>query len=497
MPSSLSQAERSNPPPRRKSCAACIRAKRRCDLGHPSCARCSQRMLECTYPPHIEASSRKACATAPGSVNLSSDIAPPVLTSAPTVEVPSWDDGFDFNDIILSPSQQASCSLAPNRLFSEPVVESVVEEFRHLSENFNLNVPTPKATAADSPMPLILRGRGPGMASSARIQLLRASAELVEKRFRYTIDALKLIPERAACEGGGTPWAHQRVYVNSMPSYLEDAIAACSLYANQGSMNERMVQRFIETRYDRLLSAAAPTSGRELLSRTHALLLYQIMLLFSPSHGARVLAHETLPALEDAAISLAEYIQDDTDDLEDAPPPQGSRTLPLYPLAQAQAFFDDWVLQESIRRTMLMALFFAQMQRLMCADMTAEALFQPTVGSPASSKHADEQNLEAIKRVLSETGTAKTTACDERMMLCKGFTLSAHLWNARDPVTFALAWNDKDHLYTRPWNIWHKFHIAKADDVDTLGKILMSAGMGMDEAKGWFASKGNPRGLEV
>lgn len=50
MPQSLSAIERSNPPPRRKSCAACIKAKRRCTLEVPACQRCAQRNLNCIYP---------------------------------------------------------------------------------------------------------------------------------------------------------------------------------------------------------------------------------------------------------------------------------------------------------------------------------------------------------------------------------------------------------------------------------------------------------------
>lgn len=38
------------PPPRRKSCLACVKAKRRCDQRAPSCFRCSQRKITCTYP---------------------------------------------------------------------------------------------------------------------------------------------------------------------------------------------------------------------------------------------------------------------------------------------------------------------------------------------------------------------------------------------------------------------------------------------------------------
>jgi hypothetical protein len=47
---SLSKVERGDPPPRRKSCAVCIKAKRRCDLGLPACLRCTQRKLDCRYP---------------------------------------------------------------------------------------------------------------------------------------------------------------------------------------------------------------------------------------------------------------------------------------------------------------------------------------------------------------------------------------------------------------------------------------------------------------
>lgn len=47
---SLTARERHNPPTRRKSCAACIKAKRRCDFAVPACLRCSQRNLACQYP---------------------------------------------------------------------------------------------------------------------------------------------------------------------------------------------------------------------------------------------------------------------------------------------------------------------------------------------------------------------------------------------------------------------------------------------------------------
>ena len=45
MPSSTS----SPPPPRRKSCSECAKAKRRCDLGNPTCSRCTKQNLDCVY----------------------------------------------------------------------------------------------------------------------------------------------------------------------------------------------------------------------------------------------------------------------------------------------------------------------------------------------------------------------------------------------------------------------------------------------------------------
>lgn len=50
MPPSRSILEREDPPPRRKSCHACVKAKRRCDQRQPSCTRCSQRKTACHYP---------------------------------------------------------------------------------------------------------------------------------------------------------------------------------------------------------------------------------------------------------------------------------------------------------------------------------------------------------------------------------------------------------------------------------------------------------------
>lgn len=53
----VSHIERGNPPPRRKSCLACVKSKRRCDQAYPSCLRCEHRKIPCEYPSRIRQSS--------------------------------------------------------------------------------------------------------------------------------------------------------------------------------------------------------------------------------------------------------------------------------------------------------------------------------------------------------------------------------------------------------------------------------------------------------
>lgn len=57
------------PPPRRKSCGACIKAKRRCDLQRPFCGRCSSKNILCDYG---EARSRQRSVEVPSNGDLQS-----------------------------------------------------------------------------------------------------------------------------------------------------------------------------------------------------------------------------------------------------------------------------------------------------------------------------------------------------------------------------------------------------------------------------------------
>ncbi|RYC54141.1 hypothetical protein CHU98_g12068, partial [Xylaria longipes] len=344
MPPSLSAIERGNPPPRRKSCAACIKAKRRCDLHQPSCLRCSQRKIDCSYPTHIENQGKKRSDTTSSPTGTSPDAQPQELMKDPLPEMAPWEASFDFN-MDMSPSYSPACSSFPTISFDEPTLPGL--EFLdvvNMDSTLSSIPPSPGPfLELEDPMPVVVRSPKSSIASLSRIQLLRAASEFIEKRLRYSLDAFKRAPENMVVEGG-TPWSHPALYRDSMPTCLE-----------------AMIQRVIEQRYQKLITTPIPTTSvSELMARTHALILYQIILFFDDSPPARSLAEETVSALGDSAMALLEFVRHE--DEEDDSIADPSRNIPLYPLTAARALYNDWTFQESIRRTLLVSFLLTQLQ---------------------------------------------------------------------------------------------------------------------------------------
>ncbi|KAI1361357.1 hypothetical protein F5Y08DRAFT_314936 [Xylaria arbuscula] len=569
MPPSLSSIERGNPPPRRKSCAACIKAKRRCDLHQPSCLRCTQRRIECSYPVPAgthpkrrgietpsSSSHSETSPTAQAQDDFMKDIS---LTDASS----SWDTGcFDFNldlSAAYNTNNASSCAPFPNISFDEPMLhglEFLDDDAAHAHQSPPLPMmPTPALTlelGIEDPMPLIQRPR-PVIPTMSRLDLLRAAAELTEKRLRYTVDAFKSAPEEMVLTGG-TPWSHPGLYKDSMPLCLEDALAASGLHRAKNPVNNAMIQRVVELRYRRLIEAPIPASVPEQLARVHALILYQIMLFFDESCPSRALSQETVSVLLDAAMALLEHAQYETSDANphsdsDSAASSPGRDIPLYPLTAARALYADWIFQESLRRTLLIAFLLTQMQCLLQADFSSfssRAFVPPSStnanpptnssssssssSSPSPFSHpfssasipheeiecfgptdplpSDASALAAIRLALQEQhhhqqqdNTTTTPGlstcipdkrCDPMMLLAQSFTLSAQLWHACDAVDFVMAWRDPRHrhLVVKPFNIWKRIDTARVEDIDKLGRMVMTSGMGIEEAKGWFASRG-------
>ena len=209
-------------------------------------------------------------------------------------------------------------------------------------------------------------------------------------------------------------------------------------------VNSPVIFRSIESRVQDLLASPPPISPRDCLAHTQALLLYQIIRLLDGDIAARASAERIQPALESSALSLLTHVSFDMESL--------SKELPLFPLTTTKSFWADWVFQESTRRTLLIAFFFSQAYRILCG-------------------------VRGLK-------------CDGRLGLCHSWTLSSYLWHARTPVEFAGAWKTKKHFIITDADFEEVLEQAMAADIDRFGRIFISSFMGIEEAAGWFVTRG-------
>ncbi|TWU75132.1 hypothetical protein ED733_002773 [Metarhizium rileyi] len=266
---------------------------------------------------------------------------------------------------------------------------------------------------------------------------------VIAERLRFALDEIKKVPSLMISETQ-TPWCHPLLYKDGMPRSMQDAHASCALYLAKTPLNASIIFRAIDIRVNDLLSSPPPTTLLEILAHAQSLILYQAIRLFDGDIHARAAAERIMPEVEDSAMCLLAHVRFDLGS------PAGE--LPLYPVAPTRDFWNDWILQESARRTVLFCFFFLQAYRLV----------------------AGQKGLE----------------CDGRLGLCRSWTMSAHLWNAGTPVQFARAWRDKKHFVVTDAHFEEVLRDARADDVDRFGRMWISSLLGMEEAEGWFASKG-------
>jgi hypothetical protein len=202
----------------------------------------------------------------------------------------------------------------------------------------------------------------------------------------------------------------------------------------------------MNARVSELASGPEPTTPLESLAHTQALLLYHIIRIFDGDIAARADAERTQSALEDSAMALLNGAN------FDFAAKHPNAELPLFPLGPTRTFWHDWIYKESARRTLLFTFFLLQMYRILA-------------GQPIAP-------------------------CDGCLGVCNSFTFSAPLWHARSAVEFARAWEETRHLVVINGALEKVFNEARAHHADLFGKILLTSLIGLDEAEGWFASRG-------
>lgn len=209
--------------------------------------------------------------------------------------------------------------------------------------------------------------------------------------------------------------------------------------------------RCIDAKVNDLLASHVPTDFLYALARVQALLLYQIIRFFDGDVLARSSADATFNELRSSAQALATHIIWDPKSSLDYPDAGGDPNM--FPLQDSRGIWKRWVLQESARRTFLIACFFVSVWKLL-------------------------------------TGRQERCCAGDPSLLGQSWTLSAKMWHARHAVDFALAWKECNHYIVRRGAISSSLSESHGDDIEAFGKMLLTVSMGVEEARAWLAVKG-------
>lgn len=398
---------------RQKSCFECAKGKRKCDLGSPSCARCHKQHLHCAYPQPL--GQAKSAST---DINTNNDPGPCDAFALP----------IGFGDI-----DPATLSLGfdvPPLPVAEFDVDGGISSLESLNDML-YNSP-------DAEDRLALERTWTGLEKTFSIAHI---APFAKSRVTWPIEQLKLVP-KTVVEHSGTPWQHPMLYQENMPRNLQDAYAACALYVARNSTNEDFIARFIRERSEEVCLTTLPQQPVEILSRAHALMLYQIMLVFGSDIRLYSQAERLVPHLEETGYALISLCKEQV---------EASGPVPLYPMTVARASWHAYIFRESLRRTVL-------------------------------SLH----HLLTICSLLR----GQLKSCSKQLGLGGKLTISTQLWNAKTAFEYALAWNNQRHFLVHELDFAEVLKEAMPDDIDTIGKMMMIGLQGEDDIRGWFYTRG-------
>lgn len=211
--------------------------------------------------------------------------------------------------------------------------------------------------------------------------------------------------------------------------------------------------RCIDGKVNDLLASHIPMDFLSTLTRVQALLLYQIIRFFDGDILSRSSADATFHELRSSAQALASHIIWDPH-TRPADHSAGVDSI-TFPTQASHPIWRQWTVQESARRTYLIACFFVSVWKLLTGRQSASCQLD---GDPS--------------------------------LLGQNWTLSAKLWQASDAVDFALAWRESKHYIARRKAIVSTLADASGDDIEVFGKMLLTVSMGVEEAKAWLSMKG-------
>ncbi|KAJ4362172.1 hypothetical protein N0V95_001520 [Ascochyta clinopodiicola] len=330
---------------RKKSCNACVKSKRRCDLTFPLCRRCLVKGLDCTYPTPSSRRDRKG-------------------TSSPDW-LPLRSSGIDGAAEILS-SNGASTDLLGHAALPSYTSSS--------------SVSSPDSWQEWPP-------QEPQVCCSLRPEV-DAQAYLNDGQVQYVLRALRACVSSMAYTGSAL-FLHQKLWQRYQPESYQDCVALSALYLCKTSGNASLIVNSINGKVAKLRAASSNWGILEHLAAVQTLIIYQIIRLFDPSLNGQVQAQKQNILLEVWTARLWKR----------------SFTEPTL-FANC---YETWVFDESLRRTIMMSVFVRCAWSLYTRDGLADQVpvlsqIPFTRNLRAWKTDLDDWNSSVLPGLLSENG---------------------------------------------------------------------------------------------
>ncbi|BCS19432.1 Zn(II)2Cys6 transcription factor domain-containing protein [Aspergillus puulaauensis] len=280
---------------RRKSCNACFKGRRKCNLAYPICDICrkTKKVCQYAYPPITEPSDDHSTASDSSIAQLAMpDDTLEALMGAVDTSLGYLESGDIAGLFELSPQ------------FPQPGSAS------------GLMMP-------ESP-PSLLGGIGRFLGSLGEVQPIQGSTQ----SWQWMIDELKHFPPEFA-QRAETIFIHRDLYRDAMPQPIRTALGVSSMSRMLSDANRDVFFRIIDAEFLELLQPTNPAPLLDELARLQALVIHQTLRLFHGDIAQRIVAEQQQGILLASALKLLGRSQPE--------PSETSR--------------DSWILAECIRRT--------------------------------------------------------------------------------------------------------------------------------------------------
>ncbi|KAL2812887.1 hypothetical protein BDW59DRAFT_36317 [Aspergillus cavernicola] len=290
---------------RRKSCSACFRSRRKCNLAYPTCDTCRKTKKTCQYEYHPISPPTSADPTPSETVDYTG--AGPVMTDKSLATLIDAIDGSSLDYLETG------------------AIPGLFDQYPQVPHGY-----PPTLMLPDTPPSLSSITRFVG--SLGEVQPIQGSTQ----SWQWVIDQLKSYPPEFA-QRAQTIFIHRELYRDEMPQPIRTAFGVSSTSCLISETNRATLFRVVDAEVLELLKPTGPTTLLDELARLQALVLYQTIRLFHGDIAQRAVAEQQQGILMTWSLKLVARSQSE--------------------VRHETAARHAWIVAECIRRTAIVVYF--------------------------------------------------------------------------------------------------------------------------------------------